>query len=86
MADPKCPFCSSTQVIPNVPILDTGEYAKQRLTGHVAEGAPESWWDKKPLQATFRADICCACGRASMCVEDPAALWAAWQSLGKPAP
>lgn len=84
MIDPKCPFCSSTKVIPNVPILDTGQYAKKQLTGHVGNAAPDSWWDKKALEVTFRADICCACGRASMHVEDPEALWAAWQGLAKP--
>lgn len=72
----QCGFCGSDRVIPDATIDDAYNATSARpLSGNVGFAKPGSWWDTKPVGVTFRADICCGCGRVTLRVTEPDELW-----------
>jgi hypothetical protein len=78
----RCPVCQSDQVIRDCRITANAASHAVTLTADTgAQGAPNSWWDKRPVAAGItRCHVCGACGFVMPAVEEPQKLWAAYQA------
>lgn len=83
--DAFCRACGSRRMITDVRIIDRAEGNRARSLSVDSPGVGITDWlfshDRHPL----RADICGACGRVDLCVEDPEALYEEWTG-SRPAP
>lgn len=81
---PKCPYCSSERLIPNVVIEDATEHAPRGLQARVGYGDPSAWLLKEPILVPLRARICCGCGAVDLHASgDLGALWQRYEDLPK---
>ncbi len=74
-----CPKCQSTDVIPDVKVLDrveAADFSATSLTAVVYDN-PEAMFFKGKHPATLRAYVCGACGFTEFYVDEPQELLAA---------
>jgi hypothetical protein len=85
MRDGVCPRCGSSDVIPNVYVLDRGHY--DRPAGNlkvVVDENPNAWLFKGEVQSSLKAWVCGSCGFTELYAKDYAALLAAHQKQTEP--
>jgi hypothetical protein len=80
-ADPVPPIqtgsaCQSTRVIPGVRVVDNAGDQGKRALQVVVEGQPDALFFKDRLYGQLVADVCGACGHASLRVLNPEELFA----------
>jgi len=74
MKDGVCPKCQSSDVIPDVKIIDHAHYNQPMDLSATVYTTPEAWVFKGPVSHRFNARVCGACGYAELYVENPATL------------
>ena len=82
--DGTCPKCESTDVIPDVRVLDrveAADYSASSLTAVIYD-KPEALFFKGQHRSTFRAYVCGACGFTEFYVNEPQELLAAHRKQG----
>ena len=75
----KCPKCSSSDVVPEVSVLDYTRNTRQNLTAVVQQN-PSAWLFKGEACVTLHAWVCGDCGFTELYASDPAALLAAYRN------
>ena len=71
---PACEICGSNDIIPDVRIMDQGQYSDGKL--HVAVfGNPEALVFKDRLRSELKAHVCGECGHTELKVTNPHALY-----------
>jgi hypothetical protein len=73
----QCPKCGSDRVIPDVHILDYGQWQGQ-LTARV-DTNPDAIVFKGPMTSQLRGRVCGDCGFVELFVQNPGTLYKAWQ-------
>jgi hypothetical protein len=75
----RCPKCQSAKIIPQVRIIDRGDYsAAGDLTVQVYEN-PDAMLFKYTHHGVLRAWICGGCGYVETYVDNPGELYSAYQ-------
>jgi predicted nucleic-acid-binding Zn-ribbon protein len=77
MRDSACPKCGSTEIIPDVRIIDHGHSNTELDLSATVYSRPEAWIFRGPVTHRFRAHVCGSCGYTEFYVEDPKGLLAA---------
>ena len=81
----QCPKCESDRVIPDVQILDHGQWMGQ-LTARV-DANPDAIVFKGAMTSQLLGRVCGECGFVELFVQNPGALYNAWRkSTGGKAP
>lgn len=70
----ECPKCGSTKLIPDVRILDQGQYSDGSLKVAV-DGNPYALVFKDRLYSRLTADVCGQCGHVELKVAEPGDLY-----------
>lgn len=74
MNDKICAKCGSTEVIPEVRIIDHAHLNQPMDLSATVYTNPEAWVFKGPISHRFRARVCGACGYTEFYVDDPQGL------------
>jgi hypothetical protein len=69
-----CEVCGSEKIIPEVRILDQGEYSNGRLQVMIC-GNPNAFLFKDKLMGELKAHVCGECGHTELKVTNPQALY-----------
>ncbi|MEM7037917.1 MAG: hypothetical protein AAF570_13120 [Bacteroidota bacterium] len=78
----RCPKCQSDKIIPDVRIMDEGQYSNKNLRIKI-DGGTEGEGPKR-MYMRLRAWICGNCGFAETYVRNQGELWEYWLQKGKP--
>ena len=79
MRNGKCPKCGSTEIIPDVRVLDRGESNLTSDLQVAVDANPGAWVFKGRQISKLSAFVCASCGYTEMYAIDPGALMAAHQ-------
>ena len=82
MKDGSCPKCQSSEVIPNVRIIDHAHYNQPMDLSATIYLDPGAWVFKNAVMHRFSARVCGACGYTEFYVDDPQGLLA-WANRAK---
>lgn len=77
MNDGVCPKCGSSEVIPDVKIIDHAHLNQPMELSATVYLNPEAWVFKGPVSHRLQARVCGACGYAEFYVDNPQTLLAA---------
>lgn len=66
-----CLKCGSDRLIPDVGVIDQGQYSDGNLKAFLGHTKPDAWILKGPIFAPLRATICGACGFVELLVDNP---------------
>lgn len=80
---PVCEVCGSQKVIPDVRILDQGQYSDGKLKV-VVYGNPRALLFKDKVHGELKAGVCGECGHTELKAVNPKALYQAYQESLKP--
>lgn len=69
-----CEICGSNHIIPEVHILDQGQYSNGKLQVMVC-GNPDALVFKDTLKSELKAHVCGECGHTELKVTNPNALY-----------
>jgi predicted nucleic-acid-binding Zn-ribbon protein len=83
MKDSLCPKCQSSEVIPNVEIIDHAHLNQPMALSATVYTNPEAWVFKGAIMKPFRARVCGGCGYTEFYVDDPQGL-TAWAKRAAP--
>ena len=79
-----CAKCGSEKIVPQVRILDLGDY---NMPGHLSvqiEGNPDALFFKEKFKDAMKAWVCGECGYAELYVTQPRELYAAYERSKQP--
>jgi predicted nucleic-acid-binding Zn-ribbon protein len=80
MPQGKCPKCGSSNVIPDVSVLDPGRFGKGDGVLHaVVDERPKARLFKGEVQSRLEAVVCGDCGYTEFYAKEPGALLAAYR-------
>lgn len=79
MKDGTCPKCSATTIMPNVDIVDHGAYSIEHQLQVKLYAKPDATFFRDAQYNMIRAWICGTCGYAELYVDNPQALYEAYQ-------
>ena len=74
----ECAKCGSARVIPDVQIVDQGEYSDGQLKARV-DSKPQAILFKGAITTRLRGRVCGDCGFVELFVDEPEKLFDAWQ-------
>lgn len=77
-----CPKCQSTDVIPEVRVIDHTHLNQPLDLSATVYTNPEAWVFKGPVSHRFKAKVCGTCGYTEFYVEDPQGLLAKAKQAG----
>jgi ribosomal protein S27AE len=80
----QCPKCGSSDVIPEVYLLDRGHGDRQYNLQAIVEENPDAWLFKGTVRSSLKAWVCGACGYTELYANNPAALLAAHRKQLEP--
>ena len=69
-----CPKCQSTEIIPDVRVIDHGHYNSPLDLCATVYREPDAMIFKHPVAHRFHARVCGACGYTEFYVENPQRL------------
>ena len=75
-----CPKCGSKDLIPNLRIVDLGQYNSENALHVKVQRRPRALMFKQTYRAKLRATICGRCGAVELSVENAAALLEAFRA------
>jgi predicted nucleic-acid-binding Zn-ribbon protein len=82
MKDGRCPKCSSTDVIPNVSILEHNGSVSENVKAVVAKN-PKALFFRGKVKTSLKAWVCGSCGYTELYAKNPAALLDAYRKREK---
>jgi formate dehydrogenase assembly factor FdhD len=71
----KCSACGSTQVIPEVKILDTDQAGQKNNLELEVQAKPNARVFKKGKKGVLKAAVCGECGHVSLSIDNARELW-----------
>ena len=83
MHEGKCLKCGSSEVIPNVFVLDLGHGNFPNNLKVMVEETPDAWLFKGQLRSSLKAWVCGACGYTELYAKEPDAPLAAYRKHGE---
>ncbi len=79
--DNTCLKCGSNKIIPNVAVIDQGQYSDGSLKAFLGNSKPDAWLLKGPIFAHLQASICGECGFTEMVVGNPTEIYRQYLDL-----
>jgi predicted nucleic-acid-binding Zn-ribbon protein len=74
-----CPKCQSTKRVPNVRFIDRGDSNSTHDAALEIARHPEALIFRGSQRFALEANVCGECGYVELFVQDPQALWAAYE-------
>ncbi len=78
-----CPHCQSEKIVPNVKVTDRDETIYHSLKIELHRN-PKAIFFRKTKRFEVKAHVCASCGYVHMFIEQPNALWEAYQQQQNP--
>ncbi|MEM8864818.1 MAG: hypothetical protein AAGF31_04660 [Planctomycetota bacterium] len=83
MFDNKCTRCGSTDLIPDLNIVDHGYYDTKHDLAIEMANKPDAFFFKDTRKGTLKATVCGQCGKVELSVDNPQELWDIYRRTGK---